>query len=111
MALTSISGNRSARSYSSAADQLSPMKALGSNGFGQMSLCGMAWPIVTAPLASLALASAHQARNQGDHEQDDEDPEEKPGTLHRDTRDASEADRRCDQGDDEEDDRVVQERE
>src|SRR2546430_472463 len=108
MALTSISGKRSARSSSSAADQLSPMKTAGSKCFAQTSLRVMTsadpqWN--SARQAPMALASAHQARDQGDHEQDDEDPEEEPGSLHRDARDASEADRRCDQRDDEKDDR------
>ncbi len=42
IALTSISGNRSARSSSSATDQLSPMKTAGSKGFAQTSLAVIA---------------------------------------------------------------------
>ena len=53
------------------------------------------------------LRPSRQPRDQRDDEEDDEHPEQQTGGFHSEAGDAAEADRRSDQGDDEEHQRIV----
>jgi hypothetical protein len=55
----------------------------------------------------LELSAADETSDQRDHEQDDEHPEENPGTVHSDAGHTAKPDSGCDEGDYQKDNRVM----
>jgi hypothetical protein len=64
---------------------------------------------IRGPPGTARLASADESEDERDEEQDERDPEEHPRAFHRRAGDAAKAKQRCDDGDDQEDNRPVQE--